>query len=304
MLSQTQAAPLILVPVLIIALLALGFGVRQIVQPLRTLERQARDLGWGHYEAIETPVGGIAEIQHLQAELARMAAKVKAAQQNLRGYLGAITAGQEDERRRLARELHDGTIQSLIALDQRAQLAQHVLKTEAAPAAERLGEVRQMTAKLMDEVRRVIRALRPIYLEDLGLLPALEMLVQDTQTAAGIPATFALDGQSRRLTAAQEIALYRIVQEALTNAARYAGAHSIRVQVAFQAGALTVRVQDDGRGFTAPERVSNLAASGHYGLMGMQERAELIGAQLGIRSAPGVGTTIEVRLPLAGGSGV
>lgn len=303
MLSQTQAAPLILAPVLIIAVLALAFGVRQIVQPLRALERQARDLGWGRYEAIETPVGGIAEIQHLQAELARMAAKVKAAQQNLRGYLGAITAGQEDERRRLARELHDGTIQSLIALDQRAQLAQHALKTEAPPAAERLGEVRQMTAKLMEEVRRVIRALRPIYLEDLGLLPALEMLVQDTQTTAGIPATFTLDGQARRLTAAQEIALYRIVQEALANAARYAGAHSIRVQVAFQAGALTVRVQDDGRGFTAPERVSDLAASGHYGLMGMQERAELIGAQLGIRSAPDAGTTIEVQLPLAGGPG-
>ncbi len=303
MLSQTQAAPLILIPALVIALLALAFGVRQIIQPLRALERQARDLGWGRYEAIETPVGGIAEIQHLQAELARMAEKVKAAQQNLRGYLGAITAGQEDERRRLARELHDGTIQSLIALDQRVQLAQHALKKEASPAAERVGEVRQMTAKLMEEVRRVIRALRPIYLEDLGLLPALEMLVQDTQTTAGIPATFTVDGQPRRLTAAQEIALYRIVQEALNNAARYAGAQAIHVQVAFPAGALMVLVHDNGRGFMAPERVSDLAASGHYGLMGMQERAELIGAQLSIQSALGAGTTIEVRLPLAG-SGV
>lgn len=300
MLSQTQAAPLILVPVLIVALLALGFGVRQIVQPLRALERQARDLGWGRYEAIEAPVGGIAEIQHLQAELARMAAKVKAAQQNLRGYLGAITAGQEDERRRLARELHDGAIQSLIALDQRTQLAQHALKDDPSPATKHLGELRQMTAQLMEEVRRVIRALRPIYLEDLGLLPALEMLVRDTETVTGIPAAFTLEGQSRRLTAAQEIALYRIVQEALNNAARYAGARAIQVQVAFPAGALTVQVQDDGQGFTAPERVSDLAASGHYGLMGMQERAELIGAQLSIQSAPGAGTTILVRLPLAG----
>ncbi len=298
LLSRTQAAPLILIPALFFALIALGFGIRQIVQPLRLLAQQAAELGWGRFEAIEPPVGGIAEIRHLQAQLILMAQKVKAAQQNLRGYLNAITAGQEDERRRLARELHDGTVQALVALDQRVQLTQLAAKGASPEAAERLAELRRLTASLIEEVRRVIRALRPNYLEDLGLLPAIEMLTRDLQTTADVQTTFSTDGQPRRLPPGQEIAIYRIVQEALNNAARYASAKSVNVSAVFNPTEFLIRVQDDGRGFTAPERVSDLVASGHYGLMGMQERAELIGARLTIQSAPGAGTTIELRLPL------
>ena len=298
LLRRTQAAPLILIPVLLIALIALGFGIRQIVQPLRSLERQAAELGWGRFEAIESPVGGIAEIRHLQAQLILMARKVKTAQQNLRGYVNAITAGQEDERRRLARELHDGAVQALVALDQRAQLAQMTVKDGPPKTAEQLAEVRRMTASLIEEVRRVIRALRPNYLEDLGLLPAIEMLTRDLHTTSGVRTTFSTGGQPRRLPPGPEIAIYRIVQEALNNAARYASAQSVNVSVVFSLTEFIIRVQDDGKGFTAPERVSDLVASGHFGLMGMQERAELIGARLTIQSAPGAGTTIELRLPL------
>jgi len=300
LLQRTLAAPLILIPVVIFALILVGFGLRQIVQPLRLLERRASELAWGRFEAIEQPVGGIGEIRHLQAELIVMAQKVKAAQQNLRGYLNAITAGQEDERRRLARELHDGAVQSLVALDQRAQLAQLALKGGPAEPVARLAELRQMTAGLIDEVRRVIRALRPNYLEDLGLLPAIEMLARDVQAAANVKTTFAAEGQPRRLPPGQEIALYRIAQEALTNAARYAGAEIVNVSAIFNSAEFILRVQDDGRGFAAPERMSDLVASGHYGLMGMHERAELIGARLTLHSTPGAGTTIEVRLQLLG----
>lgn len=303
LLRTTQAAPLILIPVLVFALIALGFGFRQIVQPLRALEQKASELAWGRFEALETPVGGIAEIRHLQAELVRMAQKLKAAQQNLRGYLSAITAGQEDERRRLARELHDGAVQALVALDQRAQLAQMTvkdgpLKDGAPKTVEQLAEVRRMTAALIEEVRRVIRALRPIYLEDLGLLPALEMLARDLEKTSGAHVTVVTTGPARRLPSGHEIALYRIVQEALNNIARYASARSVSISATFTPTELILRVQDDGQGFTAPERVSDLVTSGHYGLMGMQERAELIGAHLSIRSSPGAGTTVELRLPL------
>lgn len=298
LLRQTQAAPLILIPVLLFMLIALGFGLRQVVQPLRLLEHKAAELGWGRFEAIEAPVGGIAEIRHLQAELILMAHKVKSAQQNLRGYLNAITAGQEDERCRLARELHDGAVQSLVALDKRAQLAQLALKGDPPAAAERLSELRQVTAALIEEVRRVVRALRPNYLEDLGLLPAIDMLTRDLQATANVQTNFSIEGEPRRLPAGQEIAVYRIVQEALNNAARYASAQSVKVSAIFQPGEFIVRVQDDGKGFAAPERVSDLVASGHYGLMGMQERAELIGGQFAIRSAPGAGTTTELRLSL------
>ncbi len=298
LLRTTQAAPLILIPILLFALIALGFGIRQIVQPLRVLEQQASELTWGRFEAIEKPVGGIAEIRNLQAELRRMAQKVKASQQNLRGYLGAITAGQEDERRRLARELHDDTVQALVALDQRAQLAQMAAKRESPQAVERFAELREMIASLIEEVRRIIRALRPIYLEDLGLLSAIEMLARDLETASGARVSFSTGGQPRRLPSGHEIAIYRIVQEALNNAARYAEARSVNVAAVFEPTEFVVRVRDDGKGFPAPERVSDLAASGHYGLMGMQERAELIGGRLTITSSPGGGTAIELRLRL------
>ena len=298
-LSRTLAAPLILIPVLLFALVALWFGIRQIVQPLQALERKAAELGWGRFEAIEQPVGGISEIRHLQAELVRMAQKVKSAQQNLRSYVTAITTGQEDERRRLARGLHDGAVQALIALDQRVQLTQLTVKKTAPDADDRLAEIRHMIAALIEDVRRAVRALRPIYLEDLGLLPALEMLTHDLEKTAGLHATFASAGAAARLTPEREIAVYRFAQEALSNVARHAGAKMVRVSAAFGAGEFVLCVQDDGKGFTAPERVSDLAAAGHYGLMGMQERAELIGGRLNIQSAPGSGATVELRVPLS-----
>ena len=297
LLRGSLIAPLILIPAIILALVVLGFGLRQIVQPLRALERQAADLGQGNFAAIEQPVGGITEIQRLQAELARMAAKVQEAQASLRGYLGAMTAGQEEERRRLARELHDDTVQSLIALDQRAQLAQHSAAQSTPAIRARLEEVRTMTSALIADIRRVIRAMRPIYLEDLGLLPAIEMLARDVETATGISVAYSVTGQVKRLAAAQEIGLYRIVQEALANAARHAQARTIQIKTTFADHALHLQVSDDGQGFAPPQRWSSLSQDGHFGLMGMQERAELIGAQLRIHSSPGNGTTIDIQLP-------
>ena len=146
----------------------------------------------GEYSAIEEPVGSIAEIRHLQSELIHIARKVKAAQQSLHSYIGAITSGQEEERRRLARELHDDTIQSLIALKQRVQLAQLATKNGSSEAS--LSEVVFLTEQAIENVRRQTRALRPIYLEDLGLVTALEMLARETSQSAGIPVEFQCQG--------------------------------------------------------------------------------------------------------------
>jgi signal transduction histidine kinase len=297
LLRSTLAAPLVLIPVVLISLLALGFGIRQIVQPLRRLAVAAGALGLGQFEAVEAPVGGITEIRHLQAELVHMARQVRAAQQSVRGYVSAVTRGQEDERRRLARELHDGPVQALIALDQRVQMVQLKLRGTVPEANERLTELRQMTGVLLEDVRRVIRALRQIYLEDLGLLPALEMLAQDLETTSGIPVMFGSQGTPARLTPEREIAAYRFAQEALSNIARHSQATEAAVETVFEPGLFTLHVRDNGRGFAPPVRLSELAADSHFGLVGMQERAELVAGRMAIGSEPGQGTSVELRLP-------
>src|SRR5512146_3583552 len=127
-LELTLVAPLVLVPPLLFAVAALWFGARQIVRPLQQLEVRAAALAGGDFEAIQQPVGGISEVRHLQHELTVMSRKVQAAQEGLHDYIAAITAAQEEERMRLARELHDDTIQAVIALKQRVQLAQRSVK--------------------------------------------------------------------------------------------------------------------------------------------------------------------------------
>ncbi|MCF6278704.1 MAG: histidine kinase dimerization/phosphoacceptor domain-containing protein, partial [Anaerolineales bacterium] len=166
LLNTTLFAPLILIPVLLLSLVALWFGAGKIVQPLQNLEERARELAWGDFQSIEEPVGGISEINRLQNALIYLARKVQVAQNSLRGYIGAITAGQEEERRRLARELHDETIQALIALNQRVQLAQ--MNVEAGHTAEQLAEIQQMTEQPIQDLRRLTRALLTLYLDDLG----------------------------------------------------------------------------------------------------------------------------------------
>jgi two-component system sensor histidine kinase UhpB len=294
-LRTTQIAPLVLVPVLLLTLLALWFGLRQIIKPLQSLESKAATLAWGDFKTIEDPVGGIPEIRHLQAELVHMARKVQAAQQGLHDYIGAITAAQEDERLRMARELHDDTIQALIALKQRVQLAQMALRD--IPEANSLNEVAAMTEQTVEDLRRITRALRPIYLEDLGLVTALEMLARETSQAAKIPVEFQRHGIEKRLNPNIELALYRMAQEALNNVARHAQASHACLYISFTTHDVTMQVTDDGRGFDVPKNPAEFSPGGHFGLLGLHERAELIGAKLAIESTNGQGSKITVYLP-------
>jgi len=294
LLNTTQFAPLILVPVLILALIALWFSARQIVTPLQKLEALASDLAWGDFQAIEEPVGGIEEINRLQNTLMHMARKVNTAQQGLRGYIGAITTGQEEERLRLSRELHDDTIQSLIALNQRVQLAQMSQTDEA--VSEQLVEIQQLTEKTIQDLRRLTRDLRPLYLEDLGLVAALDMLAQETSKAIGIPVDFHRSGIERRLTPEIELTLYRMAQEGLSNISKHAEATSAIISITFTSQNTTMSITDDGRGFDVPESPAEFAPSGHFGLLGLHERAELVGAHLEIHSAPDQGTRLVITL--------
>jgi signal transduction histidine kinase len=293
-LTTTQVAPLVLVPLLLITLAGLWFGARQIVQPLRDLEKKSAQLVWGDSSEIEESVGGIAEIRHLQAELTHMAHKVQTAQRSLRDYIGVITDAQEEERRRLARELHDDTLQSIIALKQRVQLAQRNAPDEVSRRS--LHELEGIAEQTIENLRRTTRALRPVYLEDLGLVTALEMLARETESASNVKVTFQKLGSEKRLAAPVELALYRMAQEALNNVARHALATQAKLVIHFWNTKIEMQISDNGVGFKAPNTPADFAPSGHFGLLGMYERADLIGARLTIRSAPGNGTQLTIQL--------
>jgi len=293
-LDLTLVAPLVLIPPLLFAVAALWFAAKQIVQPLQELEAKAAALTWGDFEAIKEPVGGISEVQHLQLELAEMSRKVQAAQDGLRDYIGAITSAQEEERARLARELHDDTIQSVIALKQRVQLAQKSLRDQT--SRKTLAELESLAEQTIENLRRMTRALRPIYLEDLGLVTALEMLARETSQNSGIQIEFNKLGEEQRLSREVELALYRMAQEALNNVVRHSQASRADLCISFEAKGIELEVNDNGIGFDMPKSPTDFAAKGHFGLLGIRERAELIGARLEVESALGRGTRLKLVL--------
>ena len=301
LLQTTHMAPLVMAPVALLALLAIFFGIRQIIEPLQTLAVQSSKLGWGDYQAIETPVGGISEIRQLQQELIHMAHKVRAAQQNLHSYIGAITSGQEEERRRLARELHDDTIQSLIAFKQRVQLVE--MDWEEHPVGGALNELELVAEQTIENLRRMVSALRPIYLEDLGLVAAIHMLAAEPGQKADIAVDFTHGGKERRFEAPVELALYRIVQEALSNITRHSGATHAAIRLAFLPDQVCIEIEDNGKGFPVPRSPAEFAPSGHFGLLGMFERADLIGGTIRIESKPEQGTRLVVNVPGAPAEG-
>jgi signal transduction histidine kinase len=292
-LQLTQMAPLVIVPAFILALIALWFVATRIVQPLQKLETKAAALAWGDFDTIKESVGGISEVQDLQKELTEMSRKVQAAQEGLHDYIGAITSAQEEERLRLARELHDDTIQSVIALKQRVQLAEKLVKDQK--GRQSLQELEGLAEQTVENLRRIIRALRPIYLEDLGLVTALEMLARETKT---IHVDFYRIGQEQRLERDVELALYRIAQEALSNILRHAKASNATLNINFSGQEIKLEIDDNGIGFIMPKSPTDFAPSGHFGLLGMKERSELIGGRLEVQSKEGSGTRLSVRLPI------
>jgi signal transduction histidine kinase len=303
-LRLSSLAPIVAVSAGVLSLLVLTFGWLTIVRPLQGLARATEQVSWGDYSAISVdpspgrPIGGVQEVRDLHQALAEMVERIRGYEAGMRDYLGAVTQGQEVERARLAQELHDGPVQDLIALGQQAEMAQQlVARGETVRAQDLLEETRRAELETVEELRRIIGALRPVYLEDLGFLPALEMLVQ--QTAERTPARAKLEqlGTARRFVPEVELAAYRIAQEALNNAVQHAQAQKIVVSVRCEPEGLTLSIIDDGIGFDLPPRPDILTQNGHFGLVGIQERATRLGGTLQVHTAPEGGTQIVVRLP-------
>lgn len=304
MLQYTLLAPLVVLAAAVTSLAALYFGLRRVIRPLHVLGRQASRLAWGDFQAIRVPAGGIGEIEDLQRTLQEMAAQVGRYQAGMHDYIAVLTQAQEEERRRLARELHDETVQGLIALSQRVTMLEYDVaacaggqSAEAVPhIQQRLADLSALLRQSLQDVRHLIRDLRPIYLEELGLVPALDMLVT-TIRQDGLHAGIDVTGDERRLTPEAELAVYRIAQAAASNATRHAHPTRISLRLHFNAMGITLEVEDDGAGFAPPAFPSDLAAQGHYGLVGMHERATRLAGHLSIRSAPGQGTKVVAFLP-------
>ncbi|MBE0480013.1 MAG: sensor histidine kinase [Dehalococcoidia bacterium] len=213
-----------------------------------------------------------------------------------RGLLEKVITAQEDERKRIARELHDDTIQALTSLIIGLRLASDL--TETPQAREKNAELRALAAGTLDRVRRLSIELRPSLLDDLGLASAVQRYATEYSSKTGINVDCALDDLGRlRLTPEVEVTIFRIIQEGLTNAAKHAGASVASVIFALRDSALVIIIDDDGKGFDV-DKVMAEAHEKRLGLSGMRERASLINAKLAIESRPGDGTTLFLELPV------
>ncbi len=238
--------------------------------------------------------GQVVAIQHI----ARDVTEEKRMRENLRFHLQGITKAQEDERGRIARELHDETIQALVVLLR--QLDDLTSGSKGLSEENRLflENLRQQTNAIMEGVRRLSQDLRPATLERLGLLPALKWLASEVEKHSGITVEVKAHGNERRLPPEIELVLFRIAQEALRNVWRHSEATSAAVVVEFDERKTKISVKDNGKGFGVPETVGNLVKDGRLGLAGMHERAQLLGGNLKIKSEPGKGTTVTIEAPI------
>jgi signal transduction histidine kinase len=207
-----------------------------------------------------------------------------------RDTMRRVIEGQELERRRLARELHDETGQALTSILLGLKTIRAAGPNEAAESEE---EVRGLVVQALQEVRRLAVELRPKALDDFGLLPALERLAETYGERAGLEIHLQANLPAARLPGELETVLYRLVQEALTNVLKHAEAQTVSILLALQDGSVTAVIEDDGRGFTPGETRADA-----LGLLGMRERLSFLGGALTVESAPGSGTTVRALLPL------
>jgi len=278
---------LVLVLAILTTILANNFVMRRRFAPLESLTRtmECVDLTTPGMRA-QPSAGEPADIARLRESFNVMLSRLEAERV---GAAAAVLRAQETERARVARDLHDEVNQALAAVSIRLAAT-----ADGAPPefAEELAETQRLATQAMQELLGLARDLRPAALDDHGLLPALRTQVRLFGERFGIPASFTADGTRVYLGEFEQLVVYRVVQEALSNAARHAAPTRLRVCVTgCNAAQVRVTVADDGGGFD-PNRLRD----GGSGLAGMRERAMLAGGRLDVRTVPGEGTTIELVL--------
>lgn len=221
--------------------------------------------------------------------------------ERMRFYARQIIQAQEEERQRIARELHDGVLQQLIVLSRRLDAWIVPSQPLCRVPAERVVLVQELIRDMSSEMRRFVRDLRPSTLDHLGLVPALKGVLRGLETEHKVAAQLQVVGQAERLLPDQELALFRVAQEALSNVRRHADASQVSVRIEFRPAQVQMTVEDDGDGFHVPEAVDDYVSIGKLGLAGMDERARSVGGTLVIRSEPEHGTAVSMTIPIGSG---
>ncbi|MBN1659684.1 MAG: ATP-binding protein [Anaerolineae bacterium] len=212
-----------------------------------------------------------------------------------------VIDAQEKERQRLARQMHDGPAQSLTNLILQAEICERLFDTDPIQARVELGNLKNAANVTFQKVRDFILTLRPMMLDDLGLMPTLKQYVQDFEDKTKLAANFTVVGREARLPAHTEVTLFRMIQELLTNAHTHAHATHVQVSLDFEDGEVNASVEDDGSGFD----VNEIKAPGQHrkglGLATIQERAEMLGGRMQVESRIGRGTKVRINIPVSQG---
>jgi two-component system, NarL family, sensor histidine kinase DegS len=211
-------------------------------------------------------------------------------------YMSQVFKAHEEERAHIAHELHDETIQILVAMLNRVQSIRSGEFGSVSPVlGEQLDQVHGMASQISQEVRRLSRDLRPSILDNLGLTPALSWLVNQLERSNEVEkASLIFSGTERKLKPEADVIIFRIVQEALNNIKHHAEAKNIIVSMLFEPRSIMLTIKDDGRGFVLPEKIDDLIEKGKLGLIGMQQRVKFLDGNFNVHSAPNEGTTISI----------
>lgn len=295
--TVTHQILLVIVLVSTFGVLGVTFLTSVLTHPLHELVAATQRVARGDFSPrlkrwADDEIGDLAEAFNFMAEQLAHAEELRKERELLRRQLlERVIATQEEERRRIARELHDSTSQNLTSL----MVGLHNLQCacEDVQMAQQVAALRQLVVQTLDEVHEISAHLRPRLLDDLGLAAALERLAREWQARYQIPIDLLIHIGEERLPGEIETAIYRIVQESLTNVARHAAARSVSVLVERRGDEAIAIIEDDGRGFDPRPSKGR-----HLGLAGMRERAELLGGKLTIESRPGQGTSVHVQIPL------
>ncbi|MDH7576894.1 MAG: sensor histidine kinase [Bacillota bacterium] len=246
-------------------------------------------------ETLVTQIGVV--LQFLQGTLQEISLKLDGLQRQQQLGLRIIRA-QEEERRRVAREIHDGPAQALANIVLRAEFCEQLLTRDPARVKNELARLKELVKSSLQDIRKIIFDLRPMSLDDLGLVGGLRRLLAEYEERYGLPVEFLFFGRERRLGRTYEIAVFRIVQEAVNNVFKHAEAREVVVKLELLSERVVAVIRDDGRGFD----LQAVEAGGeHYGLLNMRERAQLLEGELRMKSTPGQGTEIIVTIPIKEG---